>query len=161
MSQAVIWPDPRICLDKSPDRVSWPSRNGVACATLRVVKRFLGGTVAGIALAALVAVALLLLTGLRVTDQSVKEEIAHSLLGAQAVVRCCGRPPSVSVPNLIGMSTSAARSVLNNDELKTRLVTPRRGSASGGPNLVVQAQNPSAGTLASPGRTVTLYALRE
>jgi len=118
------------------------------------MKRFLAGTVTGIALAALIGAALLLFTDLRVTDQSVREEISHALLDGQGVFPCCGKRPSVSVPNVVGSSAEAARTALKDDGLETRFVAPGPGPATG---LVVGAQDPSAGTLASPGSTISLY----
>jgi len=66
--------------------------------------------------------------------------------------------PTISVPNLLGMSIADARSRLELDGLK--LGTPtRRRTADGTPGTVVE-QRPASGTLASPGTVVDIVVAR-
>jgi serine/threonine-protein kinase len=66
--------------------------------------------------------------------------------------------PTISVPDLLGMSIADARSRLELDGLK--LGTPtRRRTADGTPGTVVE-QRPASGTLASPGTVVDIVVAR-
>ena len=66
--------------------------------------------------------------------------------------------PTISVPDLLGMSIADARTRLELDGLQ--LGTPtRRRTTDGNPGTVV-AQRPAAGTLASPGTVVDIVVAR-
>jgi beta-lactam-binding protein with PASTA domain len=119
------------------------------------VKQYFVGAVVGLAVAAVVAAALLLFTDLRVTDQSPEQEAANLLVGnGQEVVRCCGKPPSVDIPDLTGTSLSDARASLEQLGLRVHLLRPKPGPISSSSPVV--NQQPSPGALASPGSKITL-----
>jgi hypothetical protein len=123
------------------------------------VRRYVIGAVAGIGLAALIVGALLLFTDLRVTDQSPSEEAAQLLVeDGQSVQRCCGKPLSVTVPDVVGRTVHDAKEALKGEGLQIRFESPRLGKDKAlGPRAVVSGQNPQGGTRASRGLTVTLF----
>jgi serine/threonine-protein kinase len=66
--------------------------------------------------------------------------------------------PTISVPDLLGMSAADARTRLELDGLQLGTLTRRR-TADANPGTVV-AQRPAAGTLASPGTVVDVVVAR-
>jgi hypothetical protein len=119
------------------------------------VKRFFAGVVTTIALVALVVAGLLLFTDLRVTDQSPSEEASRALLeDGQQVLRCCGKPPSIPVPNVVGITGGAGRKALTSIGLKPHFILGQPGPVGG---QVIDAQHPDPGTRASHGARVTLF----
>jgi len=78
--------------------------------------------------------------------------------GAGIVLVVSRGAPTISVPDLLGMSIADARTRLELDGLQ--LGTPtRRSTADANPGTVI-AQRPAAGTLASPGTVVDIVVAR-
>jgi eukaryotic-like serine/threonine-protein kinase len=77
--------------------------------------------------------------------------------GAVALVVSRGAP-TISVPDLLGMSIADARTRLELDGLQ--LGTPTRRTTTDGPPGTVVAQRPAAGTLAAPGTVVDIVVAR-
>ena len=85
---------------------------------------------------------------------------ATSLLapGAAVTIVLSRGAPTISVPDLLGMTTADARTRLETDGLQLGGVTRRR-TGDANPGTVV-AQKPAAGTLAAPGTVVDIVVAR-